>query len=316
MYDTTKPYKQQILVEIKKTWRGSLLEVKSNIYPIFYKKFQKQAEVDHTDGIGTKGIYHWQKRTFANAVQDALAMNLNDLALVLATPYKLQNHIILPIDDHKAILSIIKALSKQCQSRKIALTGGETSIHNNSIGMDISMTVSGLITQNYQNKFEVGDMVIGLASAGLHANGFTKVRQIFGSHTRVDFTKPTLIYHQAILAISKKFPIHGMMHITGGAFTKIKDLIKKQNILINKSHKLIPQPIFYQLYHKNIADEEMYQTFNCGIGFILSVGRFDSAKVLAMLKRQGFTADIIGQIKSGSGQVIIESMFSDKIVTY
>ena len=127
MYNPTKPYKSQILAEIKKTWRTPYVDIRADVYPIVKNKFSLP-EVDHTDGIGTKGIYHWQKRTFRNAVLDALAMNLNDLALVRAVPYKLSNHIFMPKDDNIAILAIVRALSQECQKRKIAITGGETSV--------------------------------------------------------------------------------------------------------------------------------------------------------------------------------------------
>jgi len=104
MYDPTKPYKKQIFELIEKTWDNPYVTIKKGIYPILKKKFN-WPEVDHSDGIGTKGLYHWQKRTFKNAVLDGLAMNLNDLALMRAIPYKLQNHIIIPEDDNEAILA-------------------------------------------------------------------------------------------------------------------------------------------------------------------------------------------------------------------
>src|SRR3989344_7000443 len=131
MYDATKPYKRQLRQLIQSTWLTPYIEVKDGLYATFQKKFS-YPEVDHTDGLGTKGYYHWQRRTWAAAVQDALAMNLNDLLLVGAVPYKLQNHLTLPDDDHKTILEIIGCLAQECGQRQIAMTGGGTSIHNNS----------------------------------------------------------------------------------------------------------------------------------------------------------------------------------------
>src|SRR3989338_417501 len=144
MYNPTKPYKHEILRLIESTWNTPYVTVHRGLYPIIQKKFSFP-EVQHTDGIGTKGLYHWKKRTFRNAVLDALAMNLNVLAMVGATPYALQNHIVLPRDDHGAILKIVVVLAAECKKRKIAMTGGETSIHSHTKGMDISITVSGLI---------------------------------------------------------------------------------------------------------------------------------------------------------------------------
>ena len=80
---------------IQETWNTPHVEVENNIYPIIKKKFSFP-EIDHTDGIGSKALYHWQQKTFKAAVLDALAMNLNDLALGRAVPYKLQNHLAMP----------------------------------------------------------------------------------------------------------------------------------------------------------------------------------------------------------------------------
>jgi phosphoribosylaminoimidazole (AIR) synthetase len=81
IYDPSKPYKVKILKLIEDTWKTPYLKVEKGLYPILFKKFNLK-EVQHTDGIGTKGVYHWKKKTFKNAVVDAMAMNLNDLAMV------------------------------------------------------------------------------------------------------------------------------------------------------------------------------------------------------------------------------------------
>jgi phosphoribosylformylglycinamidine cyclo-ligase len=305
MYNPTKPYKDQILAEIKKTWQTPYVSIKADIYPIVKAKFSLP-EIDHTDGIGTKGIYHWQKRTFRNAVLDALAMNLNDLALVRAVPYKLSNHIFVPKDDNVAILAIVRALSQECQKRKIAITGGETSVQNNMAGMDISLSVSGFIKDLKPNQFKVGDALLGIKSNGLHSNGFTKVREIFGSVYKPDFVKPTAIYLDTILALNKKFNIHGMMHITGGAFTKLKSLLRGADARINWAHKLKPQPIFKELHQRGVLDKEMYQTFNCGIGFIFST----SEREAKIISAHWPDIAIIGKVVRGNSRVIIDSMFS------
>lgn len=316
MYDPTKPYKKQILELIKKTWETPYVSVKGDIYPIIERKFS-YPEIDHTDGIGTKGIYHWQQRTFRNASQDALAMNLNDLALARARPYRLQNHILIPEDDKKAILEIIETLVKECQKREIAITGGETSIHDNLEGLEISITVSGFIKTRKPNKFEIGDVLIGIASSGLHSNGFTKVREVFGEKYQPEFVEPTSIYQDAILALDEQFDIHGMMHITGGAYTKFKDLLSDDmDLRIERNHKLTLQQIFKDLYKKGISDEEMYKTFNCGIGFVLSASPQEAEKIVSQLDDDGFKTEVIGEITSGIGQIRIESMFSNKEIKF
>ncbi len=312
MYDPTKPYKKQIIKLISETWDNPYISIKKSIYPIITKKFNLP-EVDHSDGIGTKGIYHWKKRTFKNAVLDALAMNLNDLSMMRAIPYKLQNHIIIPKDDQKAIFEIIKSLSKECKKRKIAITGGETSIHNNIQGMDISVTLSGIIKKEKQNKVKVGDVLLGFKSNGLHSNGFSKAREIFNNRYRKEFTEPTAIYSDLILKLNNEFDIHGLMHITGGSFVKLKDILGNVDLEINNQHKLQPHKIFRVLYNKGISDNEMYKTFNCGIGFIISVCQKDAGKIV---KKYSSFCGIIGRAISGRGKIKINSAFSDSIVSY
>jgi len=311
MYNPAKPYKRRILKLIQKTWQTPYVSIKEDVYPVIIKKFS-YPEVDHTDGIGTKGIYHWQQGTFRNAVLDALAMNLNDLALLRAVPYKLQNHITIPKEDER-VVKIIKALAKECVKRNIAITGGENSFHNDLEGLDISITVSGFIKgPKKQNKFKVGDTLIGIKSNGLHSNGFTKIRKVFGKKIKPAFTTPTRIYLDEILALDKNFNIHGMTHITGGAYTKLKDLLHGTDAIINRSHKLKPQPIFHEIHKRGIFDKEMYTTFNCGIGFILSVSPKNAYKVVSKIKG----ADVIGKIVPGNGKVKIESEFSKKNIEF
>ena len=126
-----------------------------------------------------------------------------------------------------------------------------------------------------------------------------------------EFVEPTSIYSDTILTLDEQFDIHGMMHITGGAYTKLRDLLGCADVKINRNHKLQPQPIFRYLYKQGIPDEEMYKTFNCGVGFILSVSPQDADKIVS-----GLDADIIGEVTSGSGKIKIESMFSDKEIEF
>lgn len=309
MYDPTKPYKNEIIELIKQTWETPYVSVKEGTYPIIEKKFVS-FEVYHTDGIGTKGVYHWQQRSFKNAVLDALAMNLNDLALIRARPDILQNHIFIPEDDKEAILEIIKNLAYECRKRDIAITGGETSIHNNIEGLDISITVSGFFETYKPNWFKKEDILIGIKSNGLHSNGFTKVREVFRNGYRPEFIKPTEMYLDTILELDEKYDIHGMMHITGGAFSKLKGALHDADAIIRRNHKLKPQKIFRELYNRGCGDEEMYKTFNCGIGFVLSTNKKDAKKIVSELDN----ADIIGEVVSGTGKVRLESMFSSKNV--
>jgi len=309
MYDSTKPYKDRIIESIKETWNTPYVNVKDG--KVYKKTFYP--EYHHTDGIGTKGVYHWQQRTFENAVLDALAMNLNDLAMERSWPYAIVDHLFVPEDDHEAILDIIDYLSGECLKRDIAITGGETAIHNNMEGMELSINMLGLTKNKKINQLEAGDYLIGLESSGLHSNGFTVVRELFNEY-RKDFTKPTNIYIDEILRLNKKYDIHGMMHITGGAFTKLKSILKETNAEINGTHDLIPQEIFWDIYDKGVSDEEMYKTFNNGIGFIIGVSKEEAEDLLKDIRM--CEADIIGEVIQGKGKVKINSKFSPQKIEF
>lgn len=306
MYNPSKPYTEQILSLIKDTWRSPHANVyNGGPYPLVQPKFNSHLAA-HTDGIGTKGMFHWKQRTFRNAVLDALAMNLNDLLLVRARPCFILDHIILPEDDKKAIVQIVEELSKECRQREIIIAGGETSIQNNLDGMDISISVIGYLKDKPKpNIFEPGDVLLGIQSDGLHSNGFTKVRELFpDSWKRTDFTCPTHFYtHQVEPMLGS---INAMAHITGGAFTKLKFMLAGDAIIRKTT---LRQPIFDEIYAKGVSDEEMYRTFNCGIGFIMGVA---PEKVEILVKSWFKNCEIIGEVVPGSGNVSIESVFSDK----
>lgn len=310
-YKPAKPYKHQIIDAIRKTWHTRYLSVSFNTYPVFKKRFS-HPEVDHTDGIGTKGAYHWQAGTFREAVLDGLAMNLNDLAMVRAHAYKLSNHITVPEEDVR-VLRIVHALARECARCHIAIVGGENSFHDNMDGLDISMTVSGFITKPRPNMFRAGDVLIGFKSSGLHSNGFTTVRSVFGRRMRPEFTVPTVIYSDTILSLAETFDIGGMMHITGGAFTKLKDVLPRGlQARVFHPHKLFPHQIFFELHERGVSTRDMYRTFNCGIGFIISVRQEDVARILKHAKR----AAVIGEVTRGEYGIHIASAFGGRDVVF
>ena len=265
-----------------------------------------------SDGIGTKGFYHWQQKSFRNAVLDSLAMNFNDMAVLRARICSLQDHIILPLDDEKIILEIVRNLVDECKKREIQIIAGETSIHNDFVGLEISVAVQGVYEDHKKNEFKIGDTLIGIRSSGLHSNGFTKVREVFKDEFRREFVEPTFIYYDKIRELNSKFDIHGMEHITGGAFARLKKFLSESDLEIYFSSR--PHEIFYELYSRGVSDKEMYKTFNCGVGFILSISDKDSEVIITDLNNSGFIAEIIGKVVEGNGKIKIRSAFSKELV--
>lgn len=316
MYDPTKPYKEEIVRLIKNTWSTRHVSVRDWLV---CEKFVNP-KYRHVDGIGTKGFYHWRAKSFHAAVQDALAMNLNDLALMRAVPYEITDHIILPADDHGAFVQTVEHLVRECRMRDIAITGGESSVHDMQSGMEISISMTGFVENRRRNVCEAGDVIIGIESNGLHANGFTKIRELFGEQVRPEFILPTSVYSDLIYSIEKERGgepiIHGMAHITGGAYTKMKAILAGSDVLLTRSHTLDPHPIFFEIYDRGVPDEELYKIFNCGIGFLFTVNETNADFCLARIRRAGRKADSVGEVVRGENKVRISSKFSQKEVMY
>lgn len=322
-YDPTKPYKKRIQEAVQKTWKtpyAMAQQFPGWPYPVVMEGLSKPfGVVDHTDGIGTKGVLHWQHRSFGAAVQDAMAMNLNDLLVVRARPFKMQNHLTLVGDDHDAILAVITHLAHECKMRDIILTGGETSIHNTMQGMDLSLTVSGFVVHDPTNwpanEFRAGDVLIGLPSTGLHSNGFTFVREHFGTlWSRRELTTPTRIYWD------KSFPVvtdpkydkdvHCMVHIAGGGFTRLLDYTAGLTLRVKRWQAR--NSIFEEIYRLRQDERFMYTRFNCGMGFVLSVDPTKADELVTLLD-----GEIIGEVVyGGESRMVIESIFSQRTLDF
>ncbi|MDP3779341.1 MAG: AIR synthase-related protein [bacterium] len=316
MYDTTKPYNEEIKRLIRTTWNTRYVRVDK--YGTRRKHGAPKGPAwRHVDGIGTKGEDHWRERTFCAAVQDVLAMNLNDFARDRCIPFEVCDHIFLPTDDHGVMIDLVSHMADQCVVHNLAITGGEPAIHEGSKGLEISMTMLGVRRSFKPNAFRDGDILIGIGSSGVHSNGFTRIHHVFDDWETLpdDITTPTIIYYNVIDKIDRTFGIHGMTHITGGAFTKMKEYLGAHDAYIHRSHTLSPQQIFVNLRGRGILDEEMYKTFNCGIGFVIGVHACKVNTCLKIIRRE-FNADVIGNVRAGNGNVHIESMFSDQKIIF
>ncbi len=295
MYDTTKPYKNDILNSIKQTWNSPYVKAIAGNFPITQSN---GLEIDHSDGIGTKGLGWWQYWKKYNAkpwrgiVQDALAMNLNDLLVSRAKPYKLQNHIIICEDNSIAIKSLVDELVSQCIKRNIVITGGETSVMDTIQGIDLSITMTG-IAEYKEPKYDDGDILIGLPSSGIHANGFTAIRK-YCPNDWLDTMIPTEIYSDYDLNLDV---IKAMWNVTGGGYSRLK--VDGYDLFIEDmaSH----HHIFRKMFHA--VGDEIYSIFNCGTGFVFSVDPKDMHL---------FNFPRIGRIRKGSGSVFVRSGFSGR----
>lgn len=332
-YDPTKPFKEQVMANIRKTWKNRVIE--TGPYSLV-KMRDGNLGLFHADGIGTKGYLHWQQKTFKAAAQDALAMNVDDSIMLGVYPEVVVDHMILEEEDNDAIFGVTEELCNLCSDLDIVVPGGETAICDTIRGLEVGVVTYGTIKERdvLKPKVKEGDKIIGIASSGVHSNGLTFIRELFFDKLKLsmnspapydekktigqDLTIPTHIYLPVIAKVLERYPsqISGMMHITGGAFSKLLDIAGNNTLEIKKEHELMPQPLFNFIHDKGVPNVDMYRKFNCGIGYVITC-RPEVAKDLVDIIGEKFRAEVIGTaIKSTEPTVIVNSNFSDNKVIY
>jgi phosphoribosylformylglycinamidine cyclo-ligase len=349
-YDSTKPENIKTLELIQTTHPkegpitlervGRRFSIKKD--PKYWKDYE---EFTATDSIGTKAYVHWIMGTFPYAVQDAVAMPWNDLMEVGAPPYAIQDQILIQEEDQETIYSIMKGLRDICfkyqwkvdeqRSNPVIISSGDTSINNLIKGFDIGVNATGKVKigEKVIPNLKEGDLVIGIKSSGLHSNGFTDVRETLfdklklkldyklgdGTTLGNEITKPTIIYlpDMADLLENSREYVDGLVNMTGGAYTKLKELTNnKFDIVIEREHELSPQPIFNFIYEKGKwSDEKMYRLLNNGIGYIAFIDKDGAQSAFTTLCKHHET-DIIGYVKEGTGKIEIESQFSNRKIVF
>jgi phosphoribosylformylglycinamidine cyclo-ligase len=287
----------------------------------------------HTDGVGSKIMIAQQMEKYDTVGIDCIAMNVNDTICVGATPVGFLSYVALQKTNDDLLNEITKGLVKGAKMSKIAIIGGETAIlpdiitgSKNGYNFDLAGMTLGFIKDKKKlklgNKIKPGDMIIGLKSSGLHSNGYTLARKVLLDKHKLDDTpeflkttvgkellRPTTIYTHLVLKLLEIFDkdIHGLAHITGGGFTKLKRLNPNVDYLLDK------MPPIYGIFKQiqldgNVKYEEMYRTFNMGIGFCLIVSRSVANDVIGGLRHQKIIGKIIGTIKrNGTGETFVKS---------
>jgi len=248
-----------------------------------------------TDGVGTKVLVAQELNKYDTIGIDMVAMNVNDLICVGAEPIALVDYIALESVDEKILNEIAKGIYKGAKEANIAVIGGETAIVPdlikgiNNKGFDLSGTALGIVEKKKiidGSKINVDDVVIGFDSNGIHSNGLTLARKILPKKIYPEILKPTKIYVNEILEIIKNYEVHGLAHITGGGYRNLLRLTKYGFALdnlpgLNEKHTKIFGKI--QEYG-NINDEEMYNTFNMGIGFCVITNKENGNEILKNYK--------------------------------
>ncbi|MCM8784089.1 MAG: phosphoribosylformylglycinamidine cyclo-ligase [Candidatus Omnitrophica bacterium] len=285
------------------------------------KSYKKPILVSSTDGVGTKLKLAFLVDKHDTVGIDLVAMNVNDILTFGARPLFFLDYLGCSRLEEDKYVQIIKGIAKGCKEAGCALVAGETA---EMPGMykegeyDLAGFCVGVVERDRiidGRNIEVGDRVIGLASSGLHSNGFSLVRKVFSLPEQRklanELLKPTRIYVKQILSILASdywLFIKGSAHITGGAFyEKIPRIIPEgKSILIRKNSWQIPK-IFKVIQEKgNIEEKEMYRTFNMGIGMVLVTERNRELLVIKKLENWGIKSLVIGEVIKGDREVIID----------
>lgn len=279
--------------------------------------------VSGTDGVGTKLMLAFQMDKHDTIGVDAVAMCVNDIVVQGAEPLFFLDYIACGKAVPERIENIVKGIATGCEQAGCALIGGETAempgmydIHEYDLaGFTVGVVDKPQIITG--ENIKEGDVLIGLASSGIHSNGYSLVRKIVSDaklslhETYADFQRPlgeellepTRIYVKPLLALLKEVQVNGMAHITGGGFIENIPRMLPEGLgaCIEKGTWPV-LPIFDFLQkHGNIKEEEIYNIFNMGIGMVIAVSEQDVEKSMKLLKEQGEQPHIIGHVRAGEG---------------
>jgi len=248
----------------------------------------------HTDNVGTKPFVAEALRKYDTVGIDCVAMNVNDVVCLGAEPIALSNYLALDRPRPRLVADVMKGIRKGAIEAGVAVVAGETAILPGLInGFDLSAAVVGIVRKDRiitGEKTRVGDVVLGLPSSGIHSNGLTFARRLLLSrriNTKIarELLRPTRIYVKPILKLlSAGIEIHGLAHVTGGAYSKLKRIGQRANVGFRLGHFPNPPWIFRRIQAKGrVSDREMFRTFNMGVGFLIICPRSAAARAKAIL---------------------------------
>ena len=278
-----------------------------SLFDISKIKIKDPVIVSCTDGVGTKIDIANKFKKFDTIGIDLVAMCVNDLIVQGAKPLFFLDYIAVGKLNISKTKKILKGIFKGCKLSNCKLIGGETAempgIYSKE-KFDLAGFSVGIVSKKKilsKTNVKINDVVLAIPSSGIHSNGYSLVRSILKKNKipndlKKDILKPTKIYTQEILKLTKKNLIHSSAHITGGGL--VENLLRSipDNLTLNIDlSKIKVTKIFKWLKNRNISDQEMMRTFNCGIGFCLIVSKKNVLKIKKVFSRE-FMPYMIGYI--------------------
>jgi len=296
------------------------------LFSLDVKKLKKPLIVSCADGVGTKLKVAFMTQRHDTVGIDLVAMSVNDLVRCGAKPIFFIDYIACHKTKPEMMKEILKGIIKGCGLAGCDLLGGETAELGDMYApgeYDLAGFAVGIVEKDKLidgRKIKPGDVVIGLRSSGLHSNGFSLARKVLFEMARMRITDhlqdtdstvgdelliPTRIYVKPILKLIHKVKVKGIAHITGGSFgEKLGRILPKGVGAVINSKAWRPHPIFNVIQKfGRIPKEEMFRTFNMGIGMVVVVAKKDVDKALKTLKGSGEKTVVIGEAVKGKGGV-------------
>jgi len=301
---------------------------------LFKRNYKNPVLVACTDGVGSKVQLAGNIKKYDTVGIDLVAMNVNDMLVQGAEPLFFLDYLAVNKLEPKVIAEIIKGVAAGCRLADCALIGGETAEMPDTYrkgDFDMAGFAVGIVERKKiitGKTIRKGDVILGLASSGLHSNGYTLVRNICFKKAGLKMTdtpdeldgavlgdvllEPTRIYVRPIVKLLSQYKVkrivHGMAHITGGGLVgNIPRVLPKDcNAVIKKLSWPVPK-IFTFLQAQGPVDEaEMFRVFNMGIGFVLIVAEDFAHSIIKKLSRFGEKVYKIGRITTGMGKVALK----------
>jgi phosphoribosylformylglycinamidine cyclo-ligase len=285
-------------------------------------RYREPVLVSSTDGVGTKLKLAFEMNRHDTVGIDLVAMCVNDIVVQGAEPLFFLDYFATGKLDNATAAAVIRGIGAGCELAGCALVGGETA---EMPGMyppgeyDLAGFTVGAVEKSKiidGSAVKPNDTLVGIASSGAHSNGYSLIRKIvkvnkakldsaFDGRTLGDaLIEPTRIYVKPLLALLEKLPVHAAAHITGGGLPGNVPRVLPPNTRAVIDSRAWKRPAVFDWLQQggNVADEEMYRTFNCGLGMVLALAAADAERALTLLKQSGEEAFIIGHIEAHTGE--------------
>lgn len=313
---------EKIKDKVKSTYSANVMnEIGS--FGALYKlgDYKKPVLVSGTDGVGTKLKIAFETGKYDTVGIDCVAMCVNDILCHGAKPLFFLDYLACGKLDSDVSSEIIKGVADGCLQAGASLIGGETAEMPGfyTVGeYDIAGFAVGAVEEEEivnGSNIEEGNAIIAISSSGPHSNGFSLIRKLFVDLNEVYENKkiwehlltPTKIYVKSIQKLMESVKINGMAHITGGGLIENVPRTIPDGFCANIDKKKVEiHPIFKHDYFKKVTEDELWGTFNMGVGFIVIVKKEDAEKTIGILKENGENAYEIGYISKGENKLCLK----------